>query len=203
MWFLQRFGMRVTVLINAWILAIGCTIRIFVPDGRQWVFLLHIGHILIAAVGPLVMIAPPRLSVLWFPPWQRTLATAVLAMSQQVGVALGFLIIPYLTRRYDIHTMLYVQAEMGILVALLASIYFPSQPPTLPSPSAGAARINFKSSLKALICNKAFLILAVSGGIASGVNSYVVTDSVIMCTVLSTLGIWKAFPISPAHYPIG
>ena len=172
MWFLQRFGLRVTIVANAWILAIGGGIRVFVPShsGREWVFLFHIGHILIALVGLPVMIAPPQLSATWFPPKQRTFATAVTAMSQQVGVSLGFIISPYLTRRYDIHTLLYVEAEMGLFVALLATIYFPAHPPTPPSMSAGTKRIAFKSSLKALLRNKAFIVLAVSGGIASGAN---------------------------------
>ena len=82
--------------------------------------------------------------------------------------------------------MLYVQAEMGVFVALLATIYFPPSPPTPPSLSAGAERINFKSSLKALLHNRAFLILAVSGGIASGANLYVLALSAfIIIYVLS------------------
>ena len=170
MWFLQRFGLRVSVVLGTWINAVGCGIQCFVPDGRQWIFLLHIGHILIASVGPTVMSSPPQLSSVWFPPNQRTFATALTTMSQSFGIALGFIIIPYLTRQYDIHTMLYVQAEMALFVALLASIYFPPHPPTPPSLSAGTERINFKASLKALVCNRAFLLLAVSGGLVNGAN---------------------------------
>ena len=164
------------MLSGSWILAIGMGIRCFVPDGHnsKWIFLIHLGHIMIGIVGPLALITPPRLSSVWFPPKQRTFATAMMVMAQSVGTALAFIVIPYLTHHYGIHTMLYVQAELGLFAALLATIYFPAHPPTPPSPSATTERTKFWSSLKALMCNRAFLVLAVSGGLIAGGNRYVV-----------------------------
>lgn len=173
MWFIERAGLKVTVVSSAWILAFAGVIRCFVPispNGTYWTILFHVAHILNAAVGLPVMIAPPRLSSIWFPPKQRTFATAIAAMSQSIGVALAFIIIPFLTQSYGIHTMLYVQAEMGLFVALLATIYFPSRPPTPPSVTATAKRENFITSLKLLLCNGSFLLIALSGGIVSGGN---------------------------------
>ena len=172
MWFLDRFGLRVSILSSAWLLAVGMVIRCFVPSvpGTKWIFLIHLGHIAIGIIGPPVMNTPPRLSSVWFPPKQRTFATAVVVMSQSAGLALGFIIVPYLTRHYDIRTMLYVTAEMAVFVALLATIYFPAHPPTPPSPSAGKERTEFLPSLKALACNRSFIVLAVSGGLITGGN---------------------------------
>ena len=174
MWFLDRFGLRVSMLINSWILAIGVGIRCFVPSTpgtrSRWIFLIHLGHIMISIIGPFVMSAPPRLSSVWFPPKQRTLATAMMVTASYIGTALGFIIVPYLTRHYDIHTMLYVSAEMALFVALLVTIYFPGQPPSPPSQSASTNRTKFLSSLKALITNRAFIVLAVSGGLIIGGN---------------------------------
>lgn len=153
MWFLDRFGLRLSMFSGSWILAIGMGIRCFVPDGQnsKWVFLIHLGHVLIGIVGPLALITPPRLSSVWFPPKQRTFATAMMVMAQSVGTALAFIVIPYLTQHYSIHTMLYVQAELGLFVALLATIYFPARPPSPPSASAETERTMFLSSLKALM----------------------------------------------------
>ena len=128
---------------------------------------------MIGIVGLPVMIAPPRLSSVWFPPKQRTFATAFANTAQSIGVALAFIIIPYLTRHYDIHTMLYVQAEMGLFVALLATIYFPAHPPTPPSYSATTERTKFLSSIKALACNRPFIVLGLSGGLVNGGTMYV------------------------------
>ena len=172
MWFLDRFGLRVSILSSSWLLAIGMGIRCFVPSvpGSKWIVLIHLGHIMIGIVGPPIMNTPPRLSSVWFPPKQRTFATAMMVMSQSAGLALGFIIVPYLTRHYDIHTMLYVTAEMALFSALLATIYFPPHPPTPPSPSATTDRTKFLSSLKALMCNRAFIVLALSGGFITGGN---------------------------------
>ena len=163
------------MLSGSWILAIGMGIRCFVPSepGSKWIFLIHLGHILIGAVGPLALISPPRLSSVWFPPKQRTFATAMMVMAQSVGTALAFIIIPYLTRHYSIHTMLYVQAELGLCAALLATIYFPPRPPTPPSQSATVDRSKFWSSLKPLLCNRSFIVLAISGGLIAGGNRWV------------------------------
>ena len=180
MWFLDRFGLRVSILSSSWILAIGMGIRCFVPErpGSKWIFLIHLGHILIGVVGAPVMSTPPRLSSVWFPPNERTFATALMVGAQSIGIALSFIIIPYLTRHYDIHTMLYVNAEMGLFVALLATIYFPPRPLTPPSQSATTDRIKFWSSLKAMMCNRAFLVLAISGGLITGGNRFVYPRSI-------------------------
>ena len=192
MWFLDRFGLRVSIIAGSWILAFATGIRCFVPDGSKWTFLFHIGHFLIGVVGLPVMMTPPRLSSVWFPPKQRTFATAITAMAQSVGVALAFITIPYLTRHYDVHTMFYVQAEIGLFVALLATIYFPARPPTPPSYSATTQRTKFLSAMKALMCNRAFIVLSISGGLVTGGNMYVVILTVVIfnyseCDVISTV----------------
>ena len=171
MWFLDRFGLRISILISAWILAIGMGIRCLVPDNSKWVFLIHIGHAMIGIVGPPLLISPPRLSSVWFSPKHRTWATAVPVIARSVGIALAFITIPYLTRHYSIHTMLYVQAETGLFVAVLATIYFPAKPPTPPSQSADSERTKFYSSIKNLIRNKSFIVLVVSGGLVAGGNA--------------------------------
>ena len=171
MWFLDRFGLRISVLLSAWILAIGISIRCVVPDHSKWVVLFHIGHIMIGIAGPPLLSTPPRLSAVWFSPRHRTWATAVPVIARSVGIALAFITIPYLTRHYSIHTMLYVQAETAICVALLATIYFPDKPPTPPSRTADTERTKFFSSLKGLVRNKSFLVLVVSGGLVAGGNA--------------------------------
>ena len=171
MWFLDRFGLQLTVVTSAWVLAIGSTIRCFVPDGHSWwIILFHIGHIMVAFVGLAIMMCPPRLSSVWFPPKQRAFATAVTTLAESMGITIAFLALPYITQQYSIHTMLYVQAEMSIFVAALATIYFPPKPSTPPSPTAGQDRVPFLQSMKLLLTNVPFLFLALSGGISTGSN---------------------------------
>ena len=124
-----------------------------------------------------------------------------MVMAQFMGLALGFIIVPYLTRHYDIHTMLYVTAEMALLSALLATIYFPPRPPTPPSPSATTDRTKFLSSLKDLMCNRAFIVLAISGGLITGANRFVVvTLSWIPKLEKGSLGTRLTFPLSRNYW---
>ena len=173
MWFIEYVGLRVTVVSSSWILAFAGVIRCFVPispNGTYWTILFHIAHILNGVVGLPILIAPPRLSSVWFLPKERTFATAIATMSQNIGIALAFIIVPFLTQSYGIRTMLIVQAEMGLFVALLATIYFPPRPPTPPSVTANTEREHFITSIKLLLCNGSFLLIAISGGIVSGGN---------------------------------
>ena len=164
------------MVLSSWVLAIGCGIRCVVPTaphGTYWITLIHIGQLLNGIVGIPVMTIPTKLSSVWFPPRERTFATAVTNTAQYLGTGVAFIIVPYLTRTYDMHTMLYVEAEIALFIALLATIYFPSRPPTPPSVSADEQRSKFVSSLKALMTNKAFILLACSGGIVQGTMAYV------------------------------
>lgn len=152
-------------------LAVGCGIRVFipfVPHAHQWIWVMHVGHILIGIVGLPVMMMPSKVSAVWFPVNQRSFATAITANAQGLGAGIGFVLITFLTEQYGIRTMLYVQAEVAFFVAILATIYFPSSPPTPPSLSAMKGRTNFLDSMKKLMLNRNFIFLAVSGGAISG-----------------------------------
>ena len=173
-WFLQKLGLKLVGISSAWILAIGCSIRCFIPylpQATTWIWVMHVGHIFIGYVGIPVMILPPKISSVWFKPKERTFATAVMISSEAFGLGLGFIINPYITQMYGIRTMLIVQAELSVCVALLFTIYFPSNPPTAPSLSAEEDRTSFRSSFKKLITNPSYLMLVVSGGLINGVNS--------------------------------
>lgn len=172
-WFLQRFGLKIAGVSAAWLLAIGCSIRVlvpYVPEASKWIWVMHVGHILIGYVGLPIMILPPIVSSAWFRPKERTLTTAIAVCAQAFGQAVGFVMISFLTLHYGIRTMLYVMAELSVFVALLFTIYFPSQPPTPPSVSAEKDRTKFVKSFARLMCNPGYIILLVGGGIGMGMS---------------------------------
>ena len=111
---------------------------------------------------------PSKVSAVWFPANQRSFATAYMVNSQGTGAGLGYVLISFLTEQYGLRTMLYVQAEVALFVAILASIYFPPAPPTPPSPSAEEDRTSFFEALKKLMINRNFILLTLSGGIILG-----------------------------------
>ena len=56
----------------------------------------HVGLFLNGLAGPVAMSAPPLISAVWFPPGQRTTATAVTALSAYYGLSFSFVIGPIL-----------------------------------------------------------------------------------------------------------
>ena len=84
---------------------------------------MHVGHILIGLVGLPCMIMPSKISATWFPPHQRSFAIALITnASMGLGAGLGFLMSPYLTKQFGIRTMLEVQTEIAVFIALLTTI---------------------------------------------------------------------------------
>ena len=58
--------------------------------------LMHAGQALNGLAGPVAMAAPPAVSAIWFPPDQRTTATAVGTLFGMMGTAVGFFLGEYL-----------------------------------------------------------------------------------------------------------
>eukprot|EP00854_Cymbomonas_tetramitiformis_P005962 gene5962-7167_t len=104
-WLLTRpSGMRYTVLLGAFLVFAGSIVRIvptwaFTEHNRcagegRW--LLHLGQILNALSGPLVISPVSRLSALWFPAEQRAGATAIAQVANGFGSAVSWFLGPWL-----------------------------------------------------------------------------------------------------------
>ena len=142
--------------------------------------------------------APPLVSNTWFPPNERTTATAIGALATNLGAALSFFIGPsmvpidsvsnsfkYSERNLSGHYIhfietgimdyFYVQIGFAGFLFLCVIIYFPSKPPLPPSMAAlnkKTTEINYKEGLRMLLDNKPYwllvLVLAASSGIYLG-----------------------------------
>ena len=94
---------------------------------------LHIAQILNAMAGPLVMSPPPKLSVIWFPQNQRTLATGIGVSAGTFGVCLSFLIGPFI---HNVDALLYIDLLLCLIPFICVWAYFPVAPSKLPSKAA-------------------------------------------------------------------
>ena len=154
--------------------------------------LIHCGQIIVNLAGPVAMAAPPVLSSTWFPPHQRTTATAISTMAGYAGTAFSFLIGPAVVddvqstsipkigdnyvlnstqeRRYrdQINVLLYVEAGVMLLIFFCVLIYYPARPPKPPSYSAATGRVDFTNGLKQLFKNYNFLLLVLLYGASTG-----------------------------------
>ncbi len=133
------------VLVGSWIRVVA-TIMIKDPAqyGTTLLQCMHAAQFLSDCGGPVAMGAVSRLSQVWFPAQQRSLATAISTESNMLGVALAFLWGPGMFGRAERAEALGLWWSLAIpatLVFLLAVFTFPERPATPPSESARVQRI--------------------------------------------------------------
>ena len=144
------------------------------------------------------MVALLRLSAIWFPPTERTTATAICIQISYLGTAASYIIGPNIIpdvgsykhgHKIDIinlrnHTspermnylkdkieeFLYILLGVATFLFLCFAVYFPAKPPTAPSASAVSKRLNILAGLKNLVRNKNLLILVLVYSISCGVQ---------------------------------
>jgi hypothetical protein len=142
----KRHGLRRTVILLAITDFIAILLRVLPPifvspsnpsfTSTSLLFI-HIGQILNAACGPLVMAPVSQLSCLWFGPDERTRATTLAIMAGGFGSTIGFLISPWIvTTPEHVPNLLYVHLILAFFPLVLTLVYFPAHPPQAPSPAA-------------------------------------------------------------------
>ena len=131
--------------------------------------------------------APPLVSATWFPPNERTTATAIGTLAGYFGIAIAFAVGPAmvpnevvranvsnssLSKHADHEIIKYAYFELGLCIAvfLCALLYFPARPPVPPSlTSATSHTLSTMASVKQAMKNRHFLWLASLTGITFGI----------------------------------
>ena len=179
-------GLRMPMVYTAALMVMGAFARclLYWDVGTSKV-MMNVGNFLIGIAGPVAYFCCTCISAAWFPPSQRTLATAIMSVAQSGGVAFSFVIGPqfvhYLSRdapddpetvRLAIQKLLYAEFILCAITLVFVLIYFPSKPPTPPCESAATARLPLWQSIKEM-CSSVnalmiFFVYSVSTGIFSG-----------------------------------
>ncbi|XP_066297049.1 solute carrier family 49 member 4 homolog [Branchiostoma lanceolatum] len=184
--------LRLSVVLTALLIAVGTGLRCIPASTGIATILINIGQFLNGIAGIMLMAAPPLISSTWFPPSQRTTATAISSIFNYVGTSVGYLIGPLFvsqphltpnsTLQYNdtvvedisgqIMRLMYVECGYCTAVFLAILIYFPSKPPTPPSLSAAMNRLDFRTGVKKLFRHGQFwlvcLAYCVPGGVIGG-----------------------------------
>ncbi|XP_070541015.1 solute carrier family 49 member A3-like [Ptychodera flava] len=185
MWLLDTYGLRPSILIGAWLTAIGSIIRTisvlpFIP--QAWSFpMVCSGQVLCAIAYPIFNSCPAKVSEKWFSSNQRAFATMV--TTSGFGYFIGNIIPPIIIQNRGVPFLLIVYSIPPVLGALMATFCMcSSAPPTPPSPSAGEQMQPYWIGLKQVVKNRPFLILTVVMGITGGlVNSFNVVAEEMLC----------------------
>ncbi|XP_053372758.1 solute carrier family 49 member 4 homolog [Mercenaria mercenaria] len=102
-WLLDVKGLRPACVLSAFLVAAGTGLRCITSKSSVATPLIHFGQFLNGLAGPIAMGAPPALSAEWFPPEQRTTATAIATVTNTLGLAVSFLLGPYLVPVQKLH----------------------------------------------------------------------------------------------------
>ncbi|XP_078678827.1 solute carrier family 49 member 4 homolog [Branchiostoma floridae x Branchiostoma belcheri] len=93
-WLMDVKGLRTSVLLAAFFMLLGTGMRCFTLEEPVATWLIYLGQFLNGCGAPVLMAAPPLISATWFPPKQRTTATAIAGLLGNVGCALSYVIGP-------------------------------------------------------------------------------------------------------------
>ncbi|XP_070536562.1 solute carrier family 49 member 4 homolog isoform X2 [Ptychodera flava] len=213
-WLMDVKGIRVSVLVAQGALMIGMALRCIPVSTDYLKWTMNLGQIFIGLAGPVIMAGPPLISVTWFPPQERTTATAISSVCAYFGLAASFLLGPLIvqdlhdnstgiitvgpmnnedlgvsddisqTEINEIWHLMYIECGMQGLLFLMTIIYFPTKPPLPPSISAGTQRIDFKSGIFKLAKHLQFWCIGLAYGIPSGIFNAWCTAFVIILSHL-------------------
>nr|XP_027214480.1 disrupted in renal carcinoma protein 2 homolog isoform X1 [Penaeus vannamei]XP_027214481.1 disrupted in renal carcinoma protein 2 homolog isoform X1 [Penaeus vannamei]XP_027214482.1 disrupted in renal carcinoma protein 2 homolog isoform X1 [Penaeus vannamei] len=181
-WLMETKGLRAGVLTCTILVAIGTVVRIIpflTHSDSFFTVMCHICAIFVGIPGTLIMAAPPMIAASWFPPKERTTATAFSQVMNQLGNA-GSYLEPLIVRapgegvtpsdiQSDIKLLLYIYAGFAVALMLAILAYFPSKPPTPPSITSSIERHDFVTSLKKIIRNRDLMLVTLSYGVSVGV----------------------------------
>ncbi|CAF1034019.1 unnamed protein product [Rotaria sordida] len=144
---------------------------------------LHVGQILNATCGPLVMAPVSQLSCLWFAPHERTRATTIAVFASNFGWSIGFVISPFIVSSCDyIPYLLYVHLGLAFIACVLALLFFPSQPPSAPSAAAellihyslnehnNNSWKKFVNDIWQCLTTPSFVLILIAGGLLPGTS---------------------------------
>jgi FLVCR family MFS transporter 7 len=148
------------------------------------------GQCLAALAQPFLTNVPPKVAAAWFPTNERDVATAIAAMANVVGIALGS-VLPAIFVMQDedenvtgMGTLLLVEAILAAVATVVAAVFVRSRP--LEPPSAAAekeAMVESNESVfrvlstNVVLCmtNRHFLVLFVAFGIGLGIFNAIAT----------------------------
>lgn len=186
-WICDVYGLRVGTLVSAFLMATGTAIRCISTSEETFTWMAHLGANLNGVAGIVLCSAPPALSSLWFPPNERTTATAISSVLNQLGNAGGFFLGPLMVRdpdedngtavvanqtavlRRDIERLMDMEALICIGLFLCVLVYFPARPRVPPSVASAVPRLSIKDGVFHLIKNREVLLLTTAFSFSQGI----------------------------------
>ncbi|KZS19268.1 Disrupted in renal carcinoma protein 2 [Daphnia magna] len=186
-WLCDLYGLRVGMMVSALLMALGTSIRCISMNETIFTWMAHSGANFNGIAGIVLCAVPPALSSHWFPPNERTTATGISSVFNQLGNAGGFLLGPLLVRepdlsnnktvmknnvrllRNDILNLMDAEALICAILFFCVVVYFPSKPNLPPSVTSTVQRLNIKDGIVHILKNREVLLLTTAFSLSQGV----------------------------------
>ncbi|EFO25829.2 hypothetical protein LOAG_02657 [Loa loa] len=179
-WILDKYGLRMSVILGSGGNCIGACIKMFSakPDAFWITFL---GQTIVGFSQMFILGIPPRLAAVWFGPEQVSTACAIGVFGNQLGIAIGFVLPPVLVHMgaadfiaSDLNRLFLISVVANTIIFLLIIFSFPGKPPVPPSLAQlrmllDTSEKNYYHSLKQLMTNPNFILLFITYGVNVGV----------------------------------
>lgn len=175
-WIMENMGLRASVILGAVGTALGSCVKIFSVDPDRF------GYVLVGQTFPAFSLAfivgvPSRLASAWFKYEEVSSACSVGVLGNQVGIALGFFIPPYVVDPKNVQVTLtrlcVAVAVVSVACLLIAIVAFEDKPEHPPSFCEMLNRYterkpSFLEALRQLVGDRNFRLLLLSYGINTG-----------------------------------
>lgn len=175
MWLVQKYGIRTSILLAAWLNGLGSVIRVlssfeFVQPEQARFGLVIVGQCVAACAYPFIMCLPTKVSAAWFPDTSRTIANTIATMGNPFGVLLAMLISTNLVAVQSdvLYLNLFISSCCVTITVLATAGVRSSDPPTAPSKSAEEDSLPFCAGVKKLFTSRSYIILFISLGAGIG-----------------------------------
>ncbi|KHN83907.1 putative MFS-type transporter C09D4.1 [Toxocara canis] len=172
-WILDKYGLRVSVLLGASGNCLGAWIKTLSTNPHSF-WITFVGQTIVGSSQMFILGIPPRLAAVWFGPEQVSTACAAGVFGNQLGIAIGFVVPPLLVHMgkmesiaADLKLLFLISAVTNSIILSLIFFFFSKQPPLPPSlaqlqSSERAVDKNYVSSLKQLAANPNYLLLLIT-----------------------------------------
>ncbi len=177
MYYFQTKGLRNAVVMTAGLMVIGSLLRCLPFKVTAFAWACHACAILNGVAGIVIFSAPSAVSAAWFPPNERTTATGIAIVFNNLGNALSFLVGPAIVPdpvelnydesvnksvepcivipgkeltaiQWDLTELMYLEFGLVAICFIAILFYFPDKPKLPPSLSSEAPRMKFVPGLK-------------------------------------------------------
>ena len=173
-WAIDRWGFRKAVILGAVLMGVFSVLRGFAGSNYSLVLICTIG---IAIGQPFLMNSWTTVPAKWFPIEFRATAVGLITLASLLGVALGMVITPLLSRSLSIANVQLVYGGISAFSAILFLVFAREKPLTPPDLKEEGTKALMLTGLKNALSNRMFwmiLVIAFVGmAIFNGVTTWI------------------------------